>query len=169
MSKNELINIIGNLIDGFVHGKTIDDLYEEIQSGDCQLELRNNIPCRIVNVGFVRIFNNRRELIEIEQKFKNTNIIKNRNQPVGGKLRHGYNPKDELIREIKEELNIDAVKYQKDIQFIKIENQSNDSPYYPGIPAYWKMFHYKWNMPDNEVKEFYIEDDGKKITTFKWI
>ena len=145
--------------------KDINDLIKEVTEKETKIEIINNIPTRVLSIGICKIIYKNSQLIEVEQKFNNGKI-RNRNQPVAGKLRYTEDPKLEMIREIHEELGINL--NEINIEFIEQKITHNMSPYYPGVPCVWYEHIYTWHMPEHLYKEEYIEIDEKKTSIFQW-
>jgi hypothetical protein len=73
-----------------------------------------------------------------------------------------------LKREIEEELGIPFDEI-KNISFItRQEKPVKDNPSYKGIDTRFTSYLFEWRMPEKFVKSSYEEDDGKKVTSFKW-
>jgi hypothetical protein len=164
MTENQIREIFKDY--NFNLEKDINDLITEVMKKETKIEIINNIPTRVLSIGICNIIYNNFQLIEVEQKFNNGKI-RNRNQPVAGKLRYTEDPKLEMIREIHEELDIDL--NEIDIEFIEKKTTHNMSPYYPGVPVIWHEHIYKWCMPEHLYKDEYVEVDNKKTSTFQWI
>jgi hypothetical protein len=160
--------------------KTPDQLLKEIQTGDCNVEFEPNFR-RIVSVGYCVIRRADGKLLkEISNTRKSDGRIWNRLQDAGGKLQKVETSADatrETIREISEELGIPIEKLQLELEngnlkYIRREatgSENGTGSAYPGIPAIWHNYWHKWDMPDEFVKDQYIEEDNHKVCVFGWV
>lgn len=150
------------------HPNGIEQLRKEVMQSEAYLSIENGKLTRNLSVGWCEILNPDRskKLIELEQRWNHKTI--NRNQSVAGKLRYTHNTFDEMIREIREEL-FNNNEIPIDLQYKGSDTTEGDSPKFPGIPAKWKNYYFRWVMPQELVKDKYFEDDGEKFTTFGWV
>ena len=164
----ELVLTLDHIHQEYWKLKTINDIWTEIQEGECKLIDIDGIVTRCVDVGFCNIQRpDGKFLVEISQTWPDGSV-KYRNCPVAGKLKSGEVPEFGMMREIIEELGITGHD-SFDIKFEKIVTKSGDSPYYPGLAALWQEHWFSWQMPQHLVQDNYVEDDGKKVTIFGWV
>jgi hypothetical protein len=154
--------------------KPLSSLLKEVKDGDCRITLKPLL--RELNVGFCHIYNNGEKLVETDVRFR-SGKIKTTGQPVGGKLRTNYDPEEEMLREISEELGYDLKTLNNELKNgnlkfkikKKVDSPNGERSAYPGLPSRWNEYHYEWNMPDKLRQPSYKEEAEDKISIFGWI
>lgn len=141
-------------------------LLTEILSKETKLyRMQNGRYVREVRVGFCHISYRDLVLYEVRQVFRDGRETA-RFQPVAGKLRYNKDARQEMRREIMEEIGIDA----KELRFVSNdESYSQDVYKFPGTDAFWINRYYEYRLSKAEFKEGgYKEVDKDKSTYFEW-
>jgi len=171
-SREQLVQILSERNIDFTNSpKGIEDLWNEIESGESSLMILNDGSLRrITHVILVKVFSPDGEkiLTEVEQSYKN-GIVRNRNiQSIAEKMVLGEEPLDTAERGLKEELGINP-----ELCSIKPILHNNNLPTpssaYTGIESIYVVHNFHVIVPESQYKPSYIEEDSKKITTFKLV
>ena len=119
--------------------KTVGHLYSEIKEGETDLTEENGKLVRRVSFVGARVIYNKEgrwlRLYEDKQVFKDGRIRRRAHMPYSAaeKFKAGEDPKEVIIRGVKEELGLDITKDQFSF-YNKKEIENNDD--YPGIISY---------------------------------
>lgn len=154
--------------------KTIGHLLSELKEGETHLEEKDGNLIRNVNfVGAKIIYidenNDKWKLVEEKQVFKDGRKRIRGKMPYGmaEKFKMGEDPKNVIIRGMKEELDIDLSKEQ--FVFYNKINFRLDSDY-PGIESYHKGYEFLVVLNKDQYKEEgYKEFQEDKTVYFKWV
>ncbi len=164
---------------GKCEAKTATHLIDEVNKGECTLELINGILYRNIKVVSISIcYQQRKTLIlrETEQIFADGRP-RNRNLPdqcsVAEKMKIGQeNPLEAAIRAInKEELSEikDVPVTTSQLRFIRTIQRENPSESYPGIFTNKEIHTFECIFTDEQFNpEGYTEIQDDKITRFRW-
>lgn len=120
--------------------KTAAHLLNEIQEGECYLKISDSGISRMVEVIPMFIHDPSRPergcLLEWSQTLPDGRIRQRKQTPCG-KIKKGETPREALIREIKEELNLDQDGFLFSAMPTKLWTKQSGS--YPGLPCLYIM------------------------------
>jgi len=152
--------------------KTIGHLYHEMEEGETELTDENGqLVRRVQFVGARIIYKKNGEwwrLFEEKQIFKDGRERRRKNMPYSAaeKFKSGEDPKEVIVRGMKEELNLDITKDQFAF-YNKKEIENNDD--YPGVKSYHIGHEFLVVLNDDQFKkEGYIERQADKDVYFTW-
>ena len=152
--------------------KTIGHLYKEIEEGETILSEENGNLVRMVEFVGARILykldGKWLRLYESKQVFKDGRVRKRVHMPYSAaeKFKTGEDPKEVIVRGIKEELGLDITKEQFTF-YNRVETENNDD--YPGILS--KHIGHEFLVVLNESQynpDGYIERQSDKDVYFEW-
>ena len=153
--------------------KTVDDLLEEIRQGESQLivfeeGLRRVTPIDQIEVRYTDPDGVQYRLVEEKQTFRDgRERVRNLPRSLGEKIKAGEDPQQVASRGVYEELGIliDSTRFQSD----DTEYEERESPSYPNLVTRYDKHNFLVELTDEEFNpQGYMEDDGKKVTTFVW-
>ena len=151
--------------------KTVGHLYNEVKEGETVLTEEGDKLIRKVYFVGARIIIKKDDkwlhLYEEKQVFKDGRV-RRRNLPfsMAEKFKLGEEPKNVLVRGMKEELNLTVTNEQFNF-YNKVELEDNTD--YPGITSYHTGYEFLVVLkPDQFVEEGYIEKQSDKDVYFKW-
>lgn len=157
---------------GMGEAKSLQDLYEELSSGETELSrLENGKLYRRVRVCGLEVFyvegDNLLRLKEKYQMFKDGRR-RERNLPcsLAEKVVAGESFLEAAGRGLKEELGLIIDPNRLSYQGVNIESRESKS--YPGLNTRYVFAVFELFLNPNDYKPEYVEDDGKKITYFGW-
>ena len=152
--------------------KTIGHLWQEIKEGETDLTDENGQLMRKVQFVGARILYKKDggwlRLHEEKQLFKDGRERRRTHMPYSAaeKFKAGEDPKEVIIRGMKEELGIDITKDQF-VFYNKKEVENNDD--YPGIISTHTGYEFLVILNDSQyVEEGYIEKQKDKDVYFTW-
>lgn len=149
--------------------KRIEDLFNEIKNGDCELIISKDGICRKVSVVRAWVTRDDQILIEDYQLFNDGQKRERNLDHLSEKIHSGEDPATALERAFAEELDIHSsiIHMGGDT-----ETETNDSPSYPGLKSTYIFHDFNVTLTKEQYKEEgYIEEEentGIK-TYFKWI
>ena len=152
--------------------KTIGHLYHEIEEGETELTDEGGQLVRRVQFVGARILHKKDgkwwRLYEEKQIFKDGRERRRANMPYSAaeKFKSGEDPKEVIVRGMKEELNLDITKDQFAF-YNKKEIENNDD--YPGIKSFHIGYEFLVVLNDDQFLERgYIERQADKDVYFTW-
>lgn len=152
--------------------KTIGHLYHEIEEGETELTDEEGQLVRRVQFVGARILHKKDgkwwRLYEEKQIFKDGRERRRANMPYSAaeKFKSGEDPKEVIVRGMKEELNLDITKDQFAF-YNKKEIENNDD--YPGIKSFHIGYEFLVVLNDDQFLESgYIEKQADKDVYFTW-
>ena len=152
--------------------KTIGHLYHEIEEGETELTDEGGQLVRRVQFVGARILHKKDgkwwRLYEEKQIFKDGRERRRANMPYSAaeKFKSGEDPKEVIVRGMKEELNLDITKDQFAF-YNKKEIENNDD--YPGIKSFHIGYEFLVVLNDDQFLERgYIERQVDKDVYFTW-
>ena len=152
--------------------KTIGHLYHEIEEGETELTDEGGQLVRKVQFVGARILHKKDgkwwRLYEEKQIFKDGRERRRANMPYSAaeKFKSGEDPKEVIVRGMKEELNLDITKDQFAF-YNKKEIENNDD--YPGIKSFHIGYEFLVVLNDDQFLERgYIERQADKDVYFTW-
>ena len=152
--------------------KTIGHLYHEIEEGETELTDEEGQLVRRVQFVGARILHKKDgkwwRLYEEKQIFKDGRERRRANMPYSAaeKFKSGEDPKEVIVRGMKEELNLDITKDQFAF-YNKKEIENNDD--YPGIKSFHIGYEFLVVLNDDQFLESgYIERQSDKDVYFTW-
>jgi hypothetical protein len=152
--------------------KTIGHLYHEIEEGETELTDEEGQLVRRVQFVGARILHKKDgkwwRLYEEKQIFKDGRERRRANMPYSAaeKFKSGEDPKEVIVRGMKEELNLDITKDQFAF-YNKKEIENNDD--YPGIKSFHIGYEFLVVLNDSQFLESgYIERQADKDVYFTW-
>jgi hypothetical protein len=152
--------------------KTIGHLYQEIHEGETELTDEDGQLVRRVQFVGARILYKKDgewlRLYEEKQIFKDGRERRRTNMPYSAaeKFKSGEDPKEVIVRGMKEELKLDITKDQFTF-YNKKEIENNDD--YPGIKSFHIGYEFLVVLNDEQYNpEGYIERQSDKDVYFTW-
>jgi len=152
--------------------KTIGHLYQEIEEGETELTDENGQLVRRVQFVGARILYKKDgewlRLYEEKQIFKDGRERRRTNMPYSAaeKFKSGEDPKEVIVRGMKEELKLDITKDQFTF-YNKKEIENNDD--YPGIKSFHIGYEFLVVLNDEQYNpDGYIERQSDKDVYFTW-
>jgi len=148
-------------------------LFEEIQLGECFLEIKDGKLQRTVAVVTVECFytndiGEKFQLVETKQVFKSGTIRERGFKYIAEKMQAGEEPIQAALRGLKEELDVSTSTLQ-----VNSKGDSNQylasSKTYIGLPSTYNKYHFEHNISKENYKENYVEHQEDKDTFFSWI
>ena len=154
--------------------KSMSTLYKEIEDGDCILGIKNGKLHCLVNGVIIKCFftNDKQErfqLFEEKQVFKNGQTRERGHRFVAEKLKSDESPEQGALRGLTEELQISG----PDVHLIRLSEEDKcdtvESIDYRGIQTTYSTSVFSCEIPDSHYKDYYIEDQEDKKTFFSWV
>lgn len=152
--------------------KTIGHLYQEIEEGETELTDEDGQLVRRVQFVGARILYKKDgewlRLYEEKQIFKDGRERRRTNMPYSAaeKFKSGEDPKEVIVRGMKEELKLDITKDQFAF-YNKKEIENNDD--YPGIKSFHIGYEFLVVLNDEQYNpDGYIERQSDKDVYFTW-
>ena len=152
--------------------KTIGHLYQEIHEGETELTDEDGQLIRKVEFVGARIIYKKYDkwlrLYEEKQIFKDGRERRRTNMPYSAaeKFKSGEDPKEVIVRGVKEELDLDITKDQFTF-YNKKEIENNDD--YPGIKSFHIGHEFLVVLNDDQYNpDGYIERQSDKDVYFTW-
>ena len=152
--------------------KTIGHLYQEIREGETELTEEDSQLMRKVEFVGARIIYKKNDkwlrLYEEKQIFKDGRERRRTNMPYSAaeKFKSGEDPKEVIVRGMKEELDLDITKDQFTF-YNKKEIENNDD--YPGIKSFHIGHEFLVVLNDDQYNpDGYIERQSDKDVYFTW-
>jgi hypothetical protein len=152
--------------------KTIDHLWDELESKECVVKEEGGRLIRCVEFVGVNIFykdksGNIYHLKEDRQEFKDGRVRRRETSSMSEKTKPGENPVEAAMRGLQEELNVKVTAGQlinkKDFSKSEVSNS------YPGLESKYVGFKFDCFLNDDQYKENgYIEIQKDKSTYFIW-
>lgn len=160
---------------GIGEAKTLDDLLDEISIGESHLIINDNGISRVV--GIVKMFisnavNPSNGLLIEWGQYLPDGRYRQRMQSPGGKIKKGESPKQALLREVKEELNIGEEEIYK-LSALPVKSETRSSRSYPGLICIYTVYGFKITIVGgSEVcrrEEFTKTESNGARLIFKWV
>lgn len=150
-----IANNIGASEWGIGAAKTINDLFDEISTGQCIIE--ENPPLRIIYVARVLIRQNNHILIELEQELENKRLRQRKLLP-SEKLKPNETYQTAAVRCLQEELEIqpDCIKIVNTDPSLLIKYVT--SPSYPGLKTQYTFQTLEANIEGLRETEFWTSE-----------
>ena len=152
--------------------KTLGHLFQEMKEGETELTLENGELIRRVQFVGARILYKKDgawlRLFEEKQIFKDGRERRRTNMPYSAaeKFKSGEDPKEVIVRGMKEELNIDISTNQFTF-YNRVEKEINDD--YPGITSFHVGYEFLVVLDESQyLEEGYIERQKDKDVYFVW-
>jgi hypothetical protein len=152
--------------------KTLGHLFQEMKEGETELKSENGSLVRRVQFVGARILYKKDgtwlRLFEEKQIFKDGRERRRTNMPYSAaeKFKTGEDPKEVIVRGMKEELNIDITIDQ--FTFYN-RNEISENSDYPGIKSFHIGYEFLVVLNDEQYNEDgYIERQKDKDVYFKW-
>ncbi len=153
--------------------KTLEHLQKEIDSGETILVVQNTGELlRQVLVGssdvyYKDFFKGEYRLKEEKQVFKDGRERRRElPQSLSEKLKHDENPREAMIRGIKEELGING---EIELTELWVDKVILNSPSYPGLSSEYLCYKFKTKLNNKQFNpNGYIENQLDKSTYFVW-
>ena len=151
---------------GIGKAKTVQELMEEIESGETIISIENQKPIRNIEIAFISIYFGEFQLVEDRQEFSDGRVRKREIKGISEKmLNKNENPLDCAKRAMAEEL---AIQEGFEIEFVETVLEENESPSYPGLISRYKIHKFKADLSESAYKNEYIEKGKNKKTFFVW-
>lgn len=165
MELKELIAILDrNRINRAGWFKSVDDLLEEIRTGESSVDNNGVNHLEIVNCEITDERGYR--LLESRQLYNDGRDIQ-RMIKVSGKMRRYESPLNAMQRELSEELGIDADSYRL-VDLGSTVRENNNRPFFATLPSRCVRHHFKLEMPYALWQEVYIERTPERTAWFTW-
>lgn len=152
--------------------KTLGHLFQEMKEGETELTSENGSLVRRVQFVGARILYKKDgawlRLFEEKQIFKDGRERRRTNMPYSAaeKFKSGEDPKEVIVRGMKEELNIDISADQ--FTFYN-RNEISENSDYPGIKSYHIGYEFLVVLDESQyLEEGYIERQKDKDVYFVW-
>lgn len=152
--------------------KTIGHLWQEVKEGETKLEVEDGKLIRRVEFVGVRILYKKDgqwiRLYEDKQVFKDGRVRRRVNMPYSAaeKFKSGEDPKEVIVRGVREELDINLTNDQF-VFYNKNEIENNDD--YPGIISFHTGHEFLVILNEHQYKEDgYVERQNDKDVYFVW-
>jgi hypothetical protein len=151
---------------GSGNAKTVDQLYEEIQSGETKLLYDEGVLIRYFRGVVVHVYSGVYKLHEDRQEFKDGRIRRRNFDFLGEKMVNGEAPVDAALRCIKEEIGIDV----SNLEYQRRELKPHaDSMSYPGIITIGDLYHFNVTLESSDFNlDGYIEYQDAKTNYYVW-
>jgi len=130
--------------------KSVEDLWQEITSGETQIQ--ENPPLRVVHVVNIIVRNGDKILVEGSQKIAR-NQVRYRGLPPAEKIKPGEGYIDAAIRGLKEELQINPDRIRIISSGDEPQSSIHESQSYPGLRSQYIIYNVEVkidNLPDND-------------------
>lgn len=158
---------------GKEQAKTLAHLQKEIESGETVLvtgeqgELLRRVVVGGADIFYVAPDGKKYRLKEDKQVFKDGRERKrDLGQAVSEKMKPDENPKDAMIRGIREELGIEG---EISLTETGVDEQLLSSPSYPGLQSQYIRHTFEATLNDQQFKpDGYVEEQEDKNTYFIW-
>jgi hypothetical protein len=154
--------------------KSISALLKEIKNGECILGIEDGkLHCRVNGVVVKCFYTNdqqeRFQLFEEKQVFKNGQIRKRGHRFVAEKLKSNESPEQGALRGLAEELQISGPDVHVVPLFEENRCDTRESLDYIGIQTTYNSYVFSCEISDSHYKDCYVEDQEDKQTFFSWI
>ena len=152
--------------------KTLGSLYQELEKGesilqmvDGKLELLRYVVS--ANVYYTTKDGRKLRLQEEKQIFKDGRIRhRNYDQPIAEKMKPGEDPKEAMLRCLREELDLNG---GCDLKQIEQYQKKYESQSYPGLESQYIAYRFEVVLNDEQFQEAgYTEEQDDKTTYFVW-
>ena len=150
--------------------KTVKQLWDELQLGDCTVQLK---PAqRIVNVLQLSIRKGASILLEVEQEF-GSGLRRQRQQPPSEKMKPGESCQEAAERCLAEELGVDKTMARFDASSCRETTSTAESPSYPGLLTQYNFHTIEAAVDGLPEHDFWREniayaDNGDPIKRHRW-
>lgn len=142
----------------------VENLFEELEKGDCRLIKTGEKIMREVRSVGARVFYKNYVLVEDKQVFNDGRIrVRNNGYAVSEKLMDDEDPLDGMVRGIREELGL---KGDLDLRIRCGEMKSLNSPSYPGLETQYTILEYDLVLTDDQFDPDGYIDVGDNMTTY---
>ncbi len=150
--------------------KTVKQLWDELQSGDCAVHMKPAL--RIVNVLQLSIRKGPSILLEVEQEF-GSGLRRQRQQPPSEKMKPGESCQEAAERCLAEELGIDSDLAHFQASSCQETSSITESPSYPGLLTQYKFHTIEATADGLPEDDFWrsniaFADDGDPIKRHRW-
>ena len=179
MNREELVAMLTeNGIDAELYGtgvaKTIDHLLREINCGETTLDVANSKLVRRVRVMQIEVYSETDDghsiriwkLRETKQVFKDGRVrVRKLGFSVAEKMLPNEEPKDAVLRALKEELGVTEIISLRPITTEIPEVKESSS--YPGLYTHFERYNTSVLIKHNN--DGFIEEQPDKTTYFEWV
>jgi hypothetical protein len=153
--------------------KSVADLRQEIERGEAVVGInpRNDRLERLVRVAEVDVLargprGRKRRLVEDHQRFADGRTRRRKlDRSLAEKLVAGERPLAAARRALREELGVVEATVQR---AGRPHTRTTDSPSYPGLRTRYELVPFIAWLPEDTVRERYVEKTPEKATTFRW-
>ena len=154
----------------FNQGKTLDDLWREIEAGESVIRMNVTLEVSVAKA-VIRYTPTQGPVLYLHEAYERFTNGQGRERKLGfsmaEKFKTGEMPFDAIVRGIEEELGIKVP--QDHLHFSWIDVDAKDSTSYPGLQASYKSFWYTARLTDEQFKpDGYREETERKLTVFEW-
>ncbi len=155
---------------GVGKAKTLEHLVKEVLAGETHLVESGNELLRRVEFVHVEVYFSKDgvtfQLIEDRQEFSDGRTRRRGLSGVSEKMSPNENVMNAITRALREEL---GVTHSTDIEYIGREDETIDSPSYPGLKTEYKKHEGSVNLSERDFNPSgYIEVQKDKKTFFVW-
>lgn len=151
------------------NAKTIEDLWQELQHGECTLQA--DPPLRVVHVVEVRIEQNDQYLIETEQHFADGRV-RIRRRPPSEKMQATEEPHAAARRCLREELAVPPAAIHFSPQQIHTHKVRDESESYPNLTSEYTFYRVHAQVTGLPTTPFLTPNvahvDGDPIVAHRW-
>lgn len=152
--------------------KTLESLYQELEKGESILQIvdgRLELLRYVVsaNVYYTTKDGKKLRLQEDRQVFKDGRIRhRNYDQPIAEKMKPGEDPKEAMLRCLREELDLTG---DCDLKQIEQYQKKYESQSYPSLESQYIAYRFAVVLNDEQFQEAgYQEEQDDKTTYFVW-
>ena len=145
--------------------KPLASLWEEVRLGECQLELREGRPVRVVRLAGVDVLCDGCHLVEVEQRFHDGRGIRRRNleTSLAEKLAKDEKPVLGARRGLAEEVGLTI---EVPLESRGTLERAQPSESYPGLPSLYKVHYFRVDLAPEQKSLVRLEERQKDKTTF---
>lgn len=166
VSSQLLLQFLDPAAYGKGNAKTWDQLIEEVESGDCTIELRGDVVVRTVQLVSTDVYApDGDRLFEAAQKFTSGRTRHRNRYGIAEKLKANETVLEGFYRGLQEELKLDSLNVLKSIIDFKPYSSFRESDSYPGLTCEYTVYN---ALAWIDCKRHFIEVQPDKTTYFEW-